>query len=343
MQRKDEEQVGLCEGDVESQSVGKTVITKGAEAEPSSHTVLLVAGFSTVATMSITILNKACLAAMGVPSAAGALTLLHASIGFAFVRVWFGMADYVPPSVPWKNLFVTTAVGTLGIVASNVTLKLGTVAFHQLARLANLPLAAALDYLLKGKTKDCVDLVLILLLAFAVVLGTTGDVMVTPMGVVSALVHSTCHVGCAAMIKSVIQEFELTSTDFMYVSGPYMILNAFLLTFLLTLMSEGFSRLSADSSASITIDSYVIGLLVANLASAIAVQYLSTWMQSKVSGTMYAVLANVKTVCTVALGTVMFQQDQMSPQMFIALVLAVGVVFSLSYREERQRTGSNKN
>jgi len=221
MEGKDEERVGLCEGDVESQSLKKTVIIKGAEAEPSTQTVLLFAGLSTVATMSITILNKACLTAMGVPSAAGALTLLHTITGFAFVRVWFGMADYVPPSVPWKILLMTTAVGTLGIVASNVTLQLGTVAFHQLARLANLPIAAALDYFLKGKTKDCVDLALILLLTFGVVLGTTGDVMVIPMGLVAALVHSACHVSCAAMVKSIIQEFELTSTDFMYVSGLF--------------------------------------------------------------------------------------------------------------------------
>ena len=56
-------------------------------------------------------------------------------------------------------------------------------------------------------------------------------------------------------------------------------------------------------------------------------------MAGKVAGTLYAALANAKTVCTVAVGVLTFDRGTMISHVFFGLFLCVGVVIRLSVRK----------
>jgi len=307
-----------------------------ADSSPSQRTLVFMCACSIFSTMSLIILNKACLTAMGVPSAAGVLSLLHYMAGFAFIRSYFAVSGRDVSLAPWTQVAGIAAVGCTAVVTSNITLQYASVAFHQLSRLVCLPLAATLDYFLYGKKKDCIDLLLIAMICAGVYMGSRGDVTVTPSGVMFAMISQICTVGSAALIKRVMQQNGLSSSEFMYQCGPYSILSALVL-FLGTSTSTG-----SFSSETIRIDSWVLLLIAINLAFAVSVQYLSTWLAGKVSGTLYAALANAKTVCTVAVGALTFDRGSMNPQVLVSLIVCLGVVMGLSVRENSKTFNAKK-
>ena len=157
---------------------------------------------SVAATACITVSNKDVLVRLGSTriSGPGMLLVMHRLAAFAFWRLTY-LCTKQPPTPNIRVLFLIGAstMSSLSIVSSFLVLREASVAFHQLSRLAILPMSAVVDLVLYGRQRTALEYSSILFISYGAAIGLQGDVTATPRAAVfatvctlSTLASSTC-------------------------------------------------------------------------------------------------------------------------------------------------------
>ena len=120
------------------------------------------------ATAALVNSNKFILMRINFPAKATALTCAHNTLTFICVRLSGSCTGVSARDVHWSWFLFNTCVGSLSVLASNILLQIASVTFHQVSKLAALPLGAALDFFLYEKRRSPGDFVGLMSIAYAI-------------------------------------------------------------------------------------------------------------------------------------------------------------------------------
>jgi hypothetical protein len=303
-----------------------------------SHFVFTCA-LGVFATAALVVSNKHMMERYGFSGAAALLTFLHAASTAVSVRIGYCCSKPVMPRTSWPWLFVINLLGSLSIFSSNYLLKLSSVAFHQASRLMGLPLGALIDYFVNGKVRTASQYFGLALISYGVLLGSS-NATVSNQSIPVAAVFNVCWVFVATLIKHVCHRDGLSSADFLYLSAPWSIATS--------VIWLGFSEFQWASvsvwwrNSGISWPAFAVDIVL-NLALAFSVNFLSTWAQRNCSSLLYAVMSQVKTASTVAMGAALFRTTMTYAEMSgLGVSLTVACALAIDEEGKIARTQQNK-
>ena len=283
---------------------------------------------------ALVVTNKAVLSLITLPGKTAFLTFIHYGITFSWIRGQAFFSEVKRRELHVKWILLITTLGTCSVFMSNLVLDLSSVTFHQLIKLASLPCGALVDYYVHGKRRTWREFLLLSFICLAVCATSAGkDNLGFSVGAsFAALLYVGTYVSVAALLRHVCHRFELSTSEFMYLSTPYGLLVSFLLLIFQTL-SEGLTaEVKQDLGATQHFSAGSVPMLCLNSVLAVSVQWLSTWTAGNSSTMLYAVIGQAKTAATIALGVLVFQTS-LSVKSLIGLSICLVASFSLALSE----------
>ena len=287
---------------------------------------------SVVATASLVVSNKYVLRVLfDVPNSAAALLLVHNTATLIVSRTSHHCGGTVElknkRAVNWRWMLAVTGIGVFSVFMSNIVLQITSVTFHQLSKLAAIPVSQAIECAFKTKHRSPQQLFLLALLCVGMyrsVGGETGGVDPSACVAAAAMVGATLAV--AIIIRHICGNGKLTTAEYMYYVAPWGVASA---ATQLTYLTLHRSTTSGSSSSVKSVTTVFFSVLLPNVLLAILVQYLSTWVAGNVSVVVYAVLAQAKTVAAVGLSAVIFG-DALSRRTVCGMITCLGAATTLS-------------
>lgn len=296
--------------------------------------LIFMAALSLLATSALIVTNKVVLEQLPSVRASGFLTLLHVTTTYILVRSTTACSGVKRAAIDWRWLLTLTIVGTGSILFSNLTLQYASVTFHQLARILMMPMSSAVGYTVYGKVVTAIDWMGFAVLSGGVYLCLQGEATSTAFGAFLAVTANATSVAGAFLVKYLCQRFSVSSKDFMEMMGPWQIGVS---CAGLVLSGGAPEMLQVISSFKITL---VLPLSL-NLAMAVAVNFLSTYLQKTATPVFYSVLAQAKTSSTILLGVVAYG-NSLSPMAAFGVVACLCTSFLIAVREVKSNEAAKE-
>ena len=294
---------------------------------------ILMCTFGVSATAALVVSNKHLMERYLFAGAAGLLTLSHAISTCLTLRLGFCFSSPPTQTTTWPWLLGINLLGSFSIFCSNMLLKVSSVAFHQVSRLMALPIGAFIDFVVRRKLRTATQYLSMALISYGVMLGS-NDATATIESVLIAVLFNFSWLLAAPISRHICERDGLSAADFLYLSVPWSIACSFL-----WLIASGFhfsSFVQWYTTSAVNWFAFLIDFVL-NLALAFSVNYLSTWAQKNCSSLLYAVLSQVKTACTVALGAAFFN-TAMSRSQICGLTVCLFVAAALALDEAHEKT-----
>ena len=285
---------------------------------------LLLAGV--LASAALVVTNKVVLERTMLPGSSAALTLVHYLCTLCYIRGTTACSGVQVRDVYWPWLILISSVGTLGVWASNMVLKLSNVTFHQLTKLSSVPVSAAVDYFLWNKSFSSLDGIGLVLICYGVLSASRGEVTVSLAALGVAFVWITTYVATAVLIRHVCKLYAISTSEFMYLSAPWGVFFScvWLCTSLFAHASG--STYFRSNGAGVAAPEFIT-LVSMNAILAVLVQWLSAWTARNSSTVLYAVMGQAKTAVTILPSVPVFGK---APSLNTSLGLALCVVVAIS-------------
>jgi hypothetical protein len=292
---------------------------------------VLIQSLGVFLSAALVVTNKAMLSLIMYPGKTAILTFVHYGITCAWIRGQAFCTDVKRREVPIKWILLITSLGTCSVLTSNLVLELSSVTFHQISKLASLPCGALIDYCVHGKMRTWRELLLLCFICLAVYVMSVGkdNFDLTVGASFAALIYVGTYVSVAALLRHVCHRFEVSTSEFMYLSTPYGLLASFIWLIIYMLSESSTAEFNHDLGASQTFVAGSVPLLCLNAILAVSVQWLSTWTAGNSSTMLYAVIGQAKTAATVALGVLVFQTP-LSIRTHVGLSICLTAAFALA-------------
>ena len=289
-----------------------------------------------ISAAGLVVSNKLVFHKITVSCAAAGLVFLHNVVTMVVIRTSHACTGKAVKPLDRRWLIAICCIGSFSVLMSNVVLQVATVAFHQLSRMASIPVGAAFDFVLHGKRRSPLQLIGILALCVGMeraASGEVGDVTLVACAAAAASVIATLAV--AVLIRRVCNQEGITTAQFLYHSTPWGVAVAAMQMLLCISMdsvhgSGTFSWRIGLEALSFPVSSFAP--LAGNLMLAVLVQYLSTWTAGNTNAMIYAVLGQAKTAVTVALSATVFNLT-LSRRTVCGFATCLGVACALSIGE----------
>ena len=289
---------------------------------------------SVVSTASLVVSNKCVLNVLSdVPNFAAMLVLVHNGVSMIATRSMHIRRGVKTRPVDWRWMLTITVLQVFSIFTSNIVLQLSSLTFHQLSRLGSIPVSQAFEWAFKRKKRSPQQLFLLALLClgmYRTIGGDVGDVDAIQCVAASAMVVGA--LACAIVVRHVCEKEQINTAQLMYHITPWTLASAAIqVAFLTLLRSPALPDTSSSKFAatSVLLSMSSVAVLLPNAILAILVQHLSSWAAGNISVVMYAVLGQAKTVTTVALSAVVFNET-LSRRTVCGMATCVGVATALS-------------
>ena len=224
------------------------------------------------------------------------LTFLHQLSACIITRASVRFSTSVPKWLPILIAFTSAT----SVFSSNLVLQETSVTFHQMARVCSIPAAALVDFYVKRKLREPLDIFLLVVIGGASMVASAGFNSVTPNGIIYACLFISSYICTAVIVRHTSQTFKVTSPELIGLVVPYAALvsgiTLALMIFVLELPIFPTVNMSLEFSVN----------LILNCSLAVLVQLLSTWTMNHFSVATYAVLGQVKTISTICFAVVFF-------------------------------------
>ena len=303
-----------------------------SNAKTSADVSILIQSLGVVLSAALVVTNKVVLSLITYPGKTALLTFMHYGITCSWIRGQAFCKDVKRREVPIKWILLITSMGTCSVLTSNLVLELSSVTFHQISKLASLPCGAFIDYYVHGKMRTWRELLLLFFICLAVYVTTVGkdNFDLTVGATCAALIYVGTYVSVAALLRHVCQRFELSTSEFMYLSTPYGLLASFLLLIISMLYESSAAEFNLGANQNFVAGS--VPMLCLNAVLAVSVQWFSTWTAGNSTTMLYAVVGQAKTAATIALGVFVFQIP-LSIRTIVGLIICVTTAFALALSE----------
>lgn len=272
------------------------------------YTFLGVALNVTAASVLV-ITNKLLLSRNQLQAASTFLTFLHYLVTLITLRASRGILSDEESKrmlhigkLHFKVLLVSL-FGSLGVVSSNLALKLSSVSFHQVSRLLALPLGLLFDYFLYKKTRNIIELLYVCLVAYGVYQVCADDPTASWASIGFAAFSVVATLGTAAAVRRLCTDNGLLAVDFAYLAAPFGALTSGIWLCM---------ALSGEHPRNIVVSENrkdlweTIALLIPNCFSAVLLNVTSAWCAARCSTLMYGIIAQIKTLTIIALSVFFF-------------------------------------
>jgi hypothetical protein len=321
------------------------MVSDATSSRTSADLSILIQSLGVLLSAALVVTNKAVLSLITYPGKIAVLTFVHYGITCSWIRGQAFCTDVKRREVPIKWILFITCMGTCSVLMSNLVLELSSVTFHQISKLASLPCGALIDYCVHGKMRTWRELLLLFFICLAVYVTFVGkdNFDLTVGALCAALIYVGTYVSVAALLRHVCHRFEVSTSEFMYLSTPYGLLASFVWLIIYMLSESSAAEVKHDLGASQNFAagltssdiSYTLGsvaMLCLNAALAVSVQWFSTWTAGNSSTMLYAVIGQAKTAATVALGVLVFQTP-LSIRTLVGLSICLIAAFTLAILE----------
>ena len=295
---------------------------------------ILIQSLGVLLSAALVVTNKAVLSLITYPGKTAVLTFVHYGITCSWIRGQAFCTDVKRREVPIKWILLITSMGTCSVLTSNLVLELSSVTFHQISKLASLPCGALIDYCVHGKMRTWRELLLLFFICLAVYVTFVGkdNFDLTVGALCAALIYVGTYVSVAALLRHVCHRFEVSTSEFMYLSTPYGLLASFVWLIIYMLSESSAAEVKHDLGASQNFAAGSVAMLFLNAVLAVSVQWFSTWTAGNSSTMLYAVIGQAKTAATVALGVLVFQTP-LSIRTLVGLSICLIAAFTLAILE----------
>jgi len=310
------------------------MVSDATSSRTSADLSILIQSLGVLLSAALVVTNKAVLSLITYPGKTAVLTFVHYGITCSWIRGQAFCTDVKRREVPIKWILLITSMGTCSVLTSNLVLELSSVTFHQISKLASLPCGALIDYCVHGKMRTWRELLLLFFICLAVYVTFVGkdNFDLTVGALCAALIYVGTYVSVAALLRHVCHRFEVSTSEFMYLSTPYGLLASFVWLIIYMLSESSAAEVKHDLGASQNFAAGSVAMLFLNAVLAVSVQWFSTWTAGNSSTMLYAVIGQAKTAATVALGVLVFQTP-LSIRTLVGLSICLIAAFTLAILE----------
>ena len=278
---------------------------------------------SIVLTPSLTVVNRLLLRNCGVRGCAALLAALHNCMMFLLSTVHRSRrtSELKYPKY-WPLL--ASFFSCLGILLSNIILKLTTIGTHQFCKVLVIPASAVVDRYVFGDKRNFTDLfphgVVFLAATLAI-----GGAELPAEATAPALMFIFCTAFGSAWNRYVYLYHKARADDIIGILAPY----SCVFSMLLYLISACTSTSPSTMNSAVGFLPLDVCLLITDVVLAICVQLFGTWSAAVSSNTLYATIGQAKLALTIFVGSYVTNEQLSRRTIFCCLTITVTTTFAI--------------
>jgi len=216
-------------------------------------------------------------------------------------------------ALPWKGVAKMSVINTIGIVASNMSLKYNSIGVYQLSKLLGIPFMVTIEYLWYNKSFSNKTLYALSLLIFSVALATVRDVHTTSFGLLIIGIAVSSQSIANILMSAKQKEWDASPAQLSFYQMHF---NTLFMTFIIPLLDDFNDGWNIELSFSL----WMYFFLSCIISGALNIStYFVVGIFSAITS---AVSSQMKTVAVILIGIIFFDESA-RPDLIVGVTIAL--------------------